>query len=139
MKAYARIVGVVLGTAVLLGGGLSQVANAETLLSTEGILEEGDQVLPSDSSLYDEYTIEGASGQTIVITMSSEEFVPYLAVLDPENPNAFVLGEGGDASMQTYELTVTLPRDGSYLVIANGFDSSQTGNYTLEVVSEEDE
>ena len=137
MKAYARIVGVALGTAFLLGGGLSQVANAETLLSTEGTLEQGDQVLPSDSSLYDEYTIEGMSGQTIVVTMSSEEFVPYLAVLDPENPDAFVLGEGGNATMQTYELTVTLPRSGSYLVIANGFDSTQMGDYTLEIISEE--
>lgn len=136
MKAYARFVGVALGTAVLLGGGLGQVANAETLLSTEGTLEQGDQVLPSDSSLYDEYTIEGASGQTIVVTMSSDEFVPYLAVLDPENPNAFVLGEGGNADMQTYELTVTLPRDGSYLVIANGYDNTQMGDYTLEVVAE---
>jgi len=138
MKAYKRFVGVALGTALLLGGGLSQVANAETLLSTEGTLEQGDQVLPSDNSLYDEYTIEGTSGQTIVVTMSSDEFVPYLAVLDPENPNAFVLGEGGDAEMQTYELTITLPRDGSFLVIANGFDNTQMGDYTLEVVAEEE-
>jgi len=134
MKAYARIAGAVLSMAVLVGGGWVQSALAETLLNQEGALEEGDKVLPSDNSLYDEYTIEGQEGQTIVVNMSSEEFVPYLAVLDPENPEAFVLGEGGNIpGTTTSRLEVVLPRDGQFLIIANGLDSTSRGAYTLEI------
>lgn len=138
MKAYARIAGAVLSAAVLLGGGWVHSALAETLLTQDGALEEGDKILPSDNSLYDEYTIQGQQGQTIVVNMESEEFVPYLAVLDPQNPDAFVLGEGGNVpGTQTSRLEVVLPRDGEFLVIANGLDSTSRGTYTLEIVTAE--
>jgi hypothetical protein len=138
MKAYARIAGAVLSAAVLLGGGWVHSALAETLLTQDGALEEGDKVLPSDNSLYDEYTSQGQQGQTIVVNMESEEFVPYLAVLDPENPDAFVLGEGGNVpGTQSSRLEVVLPRDGEFLVIANGLDSTSRGAYTLEIVTAE--
>ncbi|MBD1912337.1 MULTISPECIES: hypothetical protein [unclassified Leptolyngbya] len=134
MKAYARIAGAVLSTAVLLGGGWVHSALAETLLTQDGALEEGDKVLPSDNSLYDEYTIEGQQGQTIVVNMESETFTPYLAVLDPQNPDSFVLGEGGNVpGTQSSRLEIVLPRDGQFLVIANGMDSTSRGAYTLEV------
>lgn len=138
MKAYARIAGAVIGAMTLLGGGLALEALAEViLLQEEGALEEGDRVLPSDNSLYDEYTIEGVAGQVITVTMEGDGFVPYLAVLDPQNPDNFVLGEGGMVpDSTTSSLEITLPRDGMFLVIANGLDASSIGDYIIEVIAE---
>jgi|GEM_PF-1668464 len=138
MKAYARIAGTVLGALVLLGGGFVSEALAQTVLLQEaGALEDGDMVLPSDNSLYDEYTVEGEEGQTVTVTMVGDGFVPYLAILDPQNPNNFVLGEGGIMPDSfTASLQVTLPRGGAFLVIANGLDGSSMGDYTIEAVAE---
>jgi Bacterial pre-peptidase C-terminal domain. len=102
-------------------------------LSEEGVLENGDMVLPSDNSLYDQFTFEGKAGQTVTIKLFSTEFQPYLAVISPQGE---VLGENHSAggNPQNSELELTLATDGTYIVIANGFDASSRGRYTVEVM-----
>ncbi|MBW4654888.1 MAG: hypothetical protein KME20_17880 [Kaiparowitsia implicata GSE-PSE-MK54-09C] len=114
----------------------TSTAWAQTVLLEEnGALEEGDMVLPSDNSLYDEFQIEGTEGQRLMVRMKSEDFVTYLAILDPENPANPVLGENGNVSdSNDSQLEVTLPRDGTFVVIANGLDNTSRGAYTLEVM-----
>ncbi|MGG6295897.1 hypothetical protein ACQ4M4_16025 [Leptolyngbya sp. AN02str] len=134
MKAYARLTGMIAGVALGLSMGLAPVYAQTLILQEEGALEEGDMVLPSDNSLYDEFKIEGTAGQTVVVDMKSGDFVAYLAVLDPENPANPVLGENGNVSgTNDARLEVTLPRDGTFVVIANGLDSNSRGEYTLEI------
>jgi hypothetical protein len=137
MKARVWLSGLVVGLAVI--GFSSSAAIAQTddplqnpLLQEAGMLEEGDAVLSSDGSLYDEYTFEGQAGQSITITLQSEQFDTYLALLDPEQK---VIGENDDIAQENddSELTVTLPSNGTYTVIANGFDSTSRGEYMLEV------
>jgi hypothetical protein len=101
-------------------------------LETEGELKEGDQVLASDGSLYDEHTFEGKEGQQITISLESSEFDPYLALFNSENE---LLQEHDDISQTNAnaEITITLPKTGTYRVIVNAYDSKGKGKYLLKV------
>ena len=91
-------------------------------------------VLPSDSSLYDEYTFEGTQGQKVVVTVESTEFDTYLAIF---NSQGELLAENDDATQQNSnsELTVTLSANGRYRVIVNAFEPPPKGKgkYSLTV------
>jgi hypothetical protein len=102
------------------------------ILQEEGILENGDLVLEGDGSLYDIYTFEGLAGQAIVITVESSDFDTYVLLADSEGN---ILGESDDASDgdTNSRLEVTLPSDGTYNVIVNGYEASDRGRYTLVI------
>ena len=91
-------------------------------------------VLPSDSSLFDEYTFEGTQGQKLVVTVESTEFDTYLAIF---NSQGELLGENDDATPQNSnsELTVTLSASGRYRVIVNAVEPPPKGRgkYSLTV------
>ncbi|MEG5067122.1 pre-peptidase C-terminal domain-containing protein [Microcoleus sp. B3-A4] len=91
-------------------------------------------VLPSDSSLYDEYTFEGTQGQKVVVTVESTDFDTYLAIF---NSQGELLAENDDATQQNSnsELTVTLSANGRYRVIVNAYDPPPKGRgkYSLTV------
>jgi Bacterial pre-peptidase C-terminal domain len=91
-------------------------------------------VLPSDSSLYEEYSFEGTQGQTVVVTVESSEFDTYLAVL---NSQGELLGENDDVTQQNSnsELTLTLSASGRYRVVVNAYDPPPKGKgkYSLIV------
>lgn len=120
------------GSLLVAGAAGTAIAQDAILLQEEGVLEDGDNVLASDGSLYDEYIFEGEEGQSVSISLSSEEFDTYLAIITPDGQ---VLGENDDITPDNTDsaLDVTLPQSGPYLVIANGFDSTSRGNYLLEV------
>jgi S1-C subfamily serine protease len=98
----------------------------------EGTLGANSRVLQSDRSLYEEHTFQGTEGQRVSISMESQDFDSYLIVLDPEGRK---IGENDDASRSTMNsaLTVTLPSTGVYRVIANTYDSTGRGQYTLSI------
>ena len=80
------LAGAVAGLTVLglMGGNaIAQPADG-LLLSEEGALAEGDLVLPTDNSLYDQYTFEGQEGQSVTITLESDEFDSYVALIGPD-------------------------------------------------------
>jgi hypothetical protein len=91
-------------------------------------------VLPSDSSLYDEYTFEGNQGQTVVIAVESADFDTYLAIF---NSKGELLAENDDVTQQNSnsELTLTLSETGRYRVIVNAYDPPPKGKgkYNLTV------
>lgn len=91
-------------------------------------------VLPSDSSLYDEYTFEGTQGQKVVVTVESTEFDTYLAIF---NSQGELLAENDDVTQQNSnsELSVTLSASGRYRVIVNAYDPPPKGRgkYSLTV------
>lgn len=107
----------------------------DALLQEQGTLEQGDAIA-SDNSLYDRYTFEGDEGQRVTLTMESSEFDTYLVLVDPEGQ---LLGDNDNVSQQNSNssLTVTLPVDGTYTVIANGRDNTSQGRYTVNVTSEQ--
>src|SRR5690606_1615145 len=66
----------------------------------QGRIEQGDQVLQVDNSLYDSYSFEAAEGMTITATMVSTEFDAYLHLIDAagnqlvQNDDDATMGEG---------------------------------------------
>ncbi|MEG3931391.1 MULTISPECIES: pre-peptidase C-terminal domain-containing protein [unclassified Microcoleus] len=109
--------------------------SSKVILEQNGELSPAkSSVLPSDSSLYDEYTFEGTQGQKVIITVESTEFDTYLAIF---NSQGELLGENDDATQQNSnsELTVTLSANGRYRVIVNAYDPPPKGRgkYSLTV------
>ncbi len=102
------------------------------LLVKKGALEEGDKTLSSDNSLYDSYSLPGTTAQSITIFLKSEDFDPYLAIVDSDNQ---VIGQNDDISDENKnsQLTITLPKDDTYRIIVNSYESQSKGNYTLIV------
>jgi hypothetical protein len=109
-------------------------AKAEIILQRQGVLEQGDEVLPSDGSLADIYTFAGQAGQQIRITVESSEFDSYLILIDSERNK---LSENDDANRSTHnsELVITLPESGIYTVVVNGYERGEQGEYRLTVSS----
>lgn len=102
------------------------------LLVREGALEEGDKYLSSDNSLYDSHPFPGNAQQSITITLKSDDFDTYLAILDSNNQ---VIEQNDDISKQNKnsQLTVTLPKNDTYRIIVNSYESQSKGSYTLIV------
>ena len=105
----------------------------EVILQEKGTLSDGDLVLPSDESVYDEYTFEGSGGQVITVTLESPDFDTYLAVFSPTDE---LLGEHDDINKKNTnsELTITLEITGKYRVIVNSYDKTGRGEYNLQVI-----
>ena len=103
----------------------------EAFLEEEGVLNPGDLTL-SDGSLYKQYVFDGEEGQAVTISMVSNEFDTYLILVDPEGE---MLAQNDDVSEanRNSEISITLPETGTYLVIANAYDSTGQGNYSITI------
>ncbi|MDB9526598.1 trypsin-like peptidase domain-containing protein [Oscillatoria sp. CS-180] len=106
--------------------------NSERLILREsGVLSPGDEIAP-DGTLYDQYTFDGQAGQSVTVTIESQEFDTYLAIVD-SNGNLVAENDDISASNTNSEASFTLPNTGRYLVIVNGFSVADQGSYTLIV------
>ena len=105
---------------------------AAALLFEQGVLEQGDAIMPVDGSLYDLYPLEGVEGQTLTVAAESEDFDTVVAIMDANNT---IIKQNDDLSDSNSNsaLTVTLPSDGVYYVIVNAYDDQGLGEYTLTV------
>ena len=105
---------------------------SRAILQEQGALVAGGPVLPSDKSLYREYTFEGRSGQSVIISLESTDFDAYVAIF---GPNDKLLAENDDASDSTKNafLSITLPATGRYRVVVNAYDASGRGRYALTI------
>ena len=108
-------------------------AGAPCNTTVTGELTTDDCRLPSDQSLYDQWTVSLAAGQTVQITMTSTVFDTYLFLLDPSGieveDNDDYPG-GGTNSRITYTAETT----GTFTILANSFEPGDTGAYSLQVV-----
>ncbi|MEL6159737.1 MAG: hypothetical protein AAFR18_11000 [Cyanobacteria bacterium J06627_32] len=113
------------------GGKDMGVALANTLLEELGSLTSGDAVL-DDGSLYDQYTFLGSSGQYATIFLESDDFDPYLILLDPDGER---ISENDDTnrSDRNSRLVVTLPSTGMYTAVANSYESGTSGDYAIKI------
>ncbi|MGK7951154.1 MAG: pre-peptidase C-terminal domain-containing protein [Xenococcaceae cyanobacterium] len=98
----------------------------------QGKLEEGDTTIPDDGSFYDSYPLQGNAGDSFIISVESQEFDTFLAVMDTEGN---ILGQNDDISEgnSNSRLEITLPSNGVYSVIVNAYDEGGRGNYLLTV------
>ena len=106
---------------------------SQIIVEHQGELIDGDLVLPSDESIYDEHTFEGNEGQIVTLTLESPDFDTYLAVFSPTGE---LLGEHDDISQKNTnsQLTIKLPVTGTYRVIVNSYDKTGRGQYNLQVI-----
>jgi hypothetical protein len=134
MQALQRlgIIGTAIGLAVCTAW--SAAVASPAMLEAQGVLASGDAVL-DDGSLYDQYTFLGISGQPVIIYLESQEFDPYLILLDPDRRR---ISENDDISRsnRNSRLVVTLPRTGIYTVVANSYEAGTRGPYTLTINSQ---
>ena len=103
--------------------------NIEQAMQHEGALAAGD-ARAYDGKLYDAYEIEGEAGETVSITLESDDFdtVVYLS-----NPDGTSLGRNDDGpSGSNSELTVRLLDTGTHTIyVTSLFDD--IGEYTVTV------
>jgi len=99
---------------------------SRAILQEEGALVAGGPVLPSDNSLYREYTFEGRARQSVAISLESTDFEPYVAIIGPNDRLLAPNDEGSDSAKNAF-LSVTLPATGRYRVIVNAYDALGRG------------
>jgi len=109
---------------------LPRIAVGQTV---SGRLTDGDFVRP-DGSYADSYVYMGRAGERITATLRSRDFDAWLVVDDPRSDTwqEYDDDSGGDLDS---ELTVTLPHDGPYLIVANSVAAQATGSYQVTLRS----
>jgi hypothetical protein len=101
--------------------------------TVEGELKAGD-ARADDGSFYQAWLYRGRAGETLTIRMQPSDFDAYLAIGRTVQDAWTELEVNDDGPEGTNsELTVTLPRNGEYVIRANAFQAGQTGRYTLRV------
>ena len=106
---------------------------ASLLEKTErGVLEEGDETIPNDGSFYDSYPLQGNAGDSFIISLESQDFDTFVAILDSEG-NIIDQNDDINEENSNSRLRITLPSNGVYNVIVNAYDKGGKGRYTLTV------
>jgi S1-C subfamily serine protease len=99
---------------------------------TQGALGPNSPILESDGSRYAEYFFDGRSGQQVTISLESRAFDPVLLLVGPDD-NLVSSNDDIRPDVLNAGLTVTLPANGRYRVIANALDATGQGQFTLSV------
>jgi hypothetical protein len=97
-----------------------------------GELTDADARLPDDGSPYDEHTVIADRGWDIDVTVSSEDFDPYLVVLTPAG-DRIEIDDGGEGLDS--HLVLPAPMRGEYTLWVNTMRPEGRGAYTLTVRS----
>ncbi|MEM8641584.1 MAG: CHAT domain-containing protein [Cyanobacteria bacterium P01_G01_bin.54] len=99
------------------------------LLIESGLRRAWSQVFESDGSYFNTHDFYGRAGDIIQLDLLSDEFDSRLILLDP---NANILMEKDDGGEnQNARITITLPMDGEYQVLASTNTPGEGGVYTL--------
>ena len=93
-------------------------------------LKNGDRTLPNNSYFHT-YVFEGKAGQQITIAMDSQQIDSHLYLLLPAKER--LIAQNDDISPKDFNarLTVTLPENGIYYLLANTFEAGESGSYSL--------
>jgi subtilisin len=108
--------------------------------TVNGNLQTGD-CLYTDNTLYDAYTFSGTAGQQIAVSMNSAQFNSYLFLYQGAYPGGTIVssddngGGGNNARIPATTGFITLPATGTYTILANGFSTTDTGAYSLSLLS----
>jgi hypothetical protein len=83
-----------------------------------------------DGSYADSYVYNGRAGERLTVTLRAQGFQPWVVVDEPDGPMREHIGGRGT---QTAQITVTLPRTGRYIILANSVNAGGTGSYSMTV------
>lgn len=98
-------------------------------------LKKGDAVFPNNSYFHT-YTFEGKAGQRLTIQMTSSQIDPklFLVLAAKDDP---LVAQNDDISPKDFNatLSVTLPEDGVYYLLAITSEPGESGDYSLPAVA----
>ncbi len=104
-------------------------AAPSVILRERGQLGPGSNTL-RDGSYYNEYQFSGQAGQEVTVRMVGS-FEPFLVVFDADNNP--IAQDRGDGTSEPAEVVLTLPRSGTYRIIANAYYPGEGGRYEVIV------
>jgi hypothetical protein len=136
---------VVIASALSSGEGAYQVQVEEAVglndLPTEGRVVQLDRLMTGwltesdaivDQGRYGQaWALEGRGGETYTIDLMSDDYDCYLYVVGPGMLNPRTDDDGGEGLDS--RLTVTLPEDGTYRIVASALSLTGSGDYSLRV------
>jgi len=101
--------------------------------SVTGALEQGDPTV-FGRGRFRVYRFEGTRGQRLLATMQSSDFDTYLIVGRAVGPLMDELRSNDDSNESTdSRVRVTLPEDGTYMVVAQSFTQDGVGGFTVQL------
>lgn len=103
--------------------------NISPLMQIQGTLEQGDMTR-SSGIFYDVHTFDGIQGQRTVIRLESNEFDPFLVLL---NSNGDMIDSNDDLNGRNSYLSIELPYTGTYLLGVSGLSRNTRGRYLLTI------
>lgn len=86
--------------------------------------------LTSEGYYKDTYVVQGVSGQTIEISLTSSDFDAYIIILDSNSKRVAYNDDGGSGTNALLEYT--FPSSGKYSIIATQY-RQKTGSYSITV------
>jgi len=131
MKRALRFVLLLVSMSLLVAPALAQRATAIDLGDTvEGELD--------DEHRTREYSFEGEAGQTVSITLLSDDYDPLVVLLDADGQEIAMNDDGGPVSLSSRIGPFSLPEDGEYTIVADSYShyfnndaSEAVGSFTL--------
>lgn len=96
-----------------------------------GELTDSDQTLSTDNSKYDEYSFRAAEGDTIRLTMSSDAVDSYVHLINREGDQIAQDDDSGGGKNARLEFRA--PYTGEYKALANTYDATGRGAYSLQI------
>lgn len=103
------------------------------VLAQSGRLEPGDERLES-GEFYDVHPYPAQAGDSLVLTLTSSDFDPYLMVIDPDGAVLTQIDDSPGYGLDVH-LTLTLPSSGTYLLAVTSARPGETGAYELTLES----
>lgn len=102
--------------------------------TVSGALEATDPLLQDDSH-FDTWIYEGRRGDSVQISLESSDFDAFLLLFRQADQGPEQVAENDDGGGgSNARITVVLPEDGAYAVLANSYGAGQkTGAYTLRI------
>lgn len=97
-------------------------------------LKKGDLTLPNNS-YYHLYSFQGRAGQQLTISTDSQQIDPSLILVFPKTKE--LIAQNDDISPTNFnsKISVTLPKDGVYLLATSAFEVGETGRYRLRATT----
>ena len=144
MGYSAKLLGLIVATAIVIVTTLTSGCAAETQSNTDVLLKVEDALDDEDYTLqghvfFDIHTFEGIAGQLIEVRVESNDLNPSFSVLGPkeETFNELALVQPDSSDMHSSGI-VTLPRDGTYAVVVVSDGEPKFGQYRLILTTQAD-
>lgn len=102
----------------------------------QATLKKGDAVFPNNSYFHT-YAFEGKAGQQLTVEMTSSQIDPKLYLVLAAKDDDALVAQNDDISPNDFNatLTVTLPEDGVYYLLAITSEPGESGDYNLRAVA----